>query len=90
MSEKHAGAIIPVIRGRVACPSGQTVTLDRCRFCVHSTHFQVQGSTVPSPARAYCSRQRRGGEEIDLRAVEAVVCDDRSGEGYRSIMNIIS
>ncbi len=89
MSEKSAGTLIPVIGGRVACPSGQAVTLDRCRFCAHSTHFQVRGRLVPSPARAYCSRQR-GGEEIDLDAVEAVVCDDRSGEGYRSIMNIIS
>ncbi|MDN7025214.1 hypothetical protein FGU65_09985 [Methanoculleus sp. FWC-SCC1] len=86
---KRPAAILPVTGGRVACPSGQTVSIEKCRFCVHSTHFQVAGKEVPSPARAYCTMQRKA-EEVDLTLVEAVVCDDASGEGYRSIMNIIS
>jgi hypothetical protein len=29
-------------------------------------------------------------KEVDLSAVEEVECDDLGGEGYRSIMSIIS
>lgn len=88
MSSRPA-VTLTVTGGRVACPSGKTVSIDQCRFCAHSTHFQVAGKQVPSPARAYCTMQRKA-EEIDIALVEAVVCDDASGEGYRSIMNIIS
>ncbi len=86
---KRPASTLPVVRGRVACPSGQTVPIEQCRFCAHSTHFQMSGKVVPSPARAYCTMQRKT-EEVDLTMVDAVVCDDISGEGYRSIMNIIS
>ncbi len=88
MSNRPA-VTLPVVGGHVACPSGRSVTIDKCRFCVHSTRFWVAGKEVPSPARAYCTMQRKS-EEVDLTLVEAVVCDDVSGEGYRSIMNIIS
>jgi len=73
----------------VACTEDRQATIGQCRFCVHSTHFIVQGRMLPSPARAYCTLQRAV-TQIDLNTVEAVVCDDAAGEGYRSIMNIIS
>ncbi len=88
MSERPSRTL-PVVRGRVQCTPKQAVTVERCRFCVHSTHFQVGGERTLSPARAYCML-KRAVQTIDLDAVEAVVCDDSSGEGYRSIMNVIS
>ncbi len=80
---------LPVVRGRVECTPGGHVTVDRCGFCVHSARVVVRGKEMPSPARAYCSRCRDA-ERVDMEKVEAVVCDDLSGEGFRSIANIIS
>jgi hypothetical protein len=76
-------------KGKVECVPGEVVSLDHCRFCVHSKAFIVRGRAVPSPARIYCLAQKPSKEEIDFTTVEAVVCDDRKGEGYRSMMNII-
>ena len=75
--------------GKVMCLPGDPVTLDRCRFCVHSTAFRIHGAWVTSPARAYCLRSRAE-KDVDLSTVEEVECDDLAGEGYRSIMSIIS
>ncbi|HMK15492.1 MAG TPA: hypothetical protein VK450_01090 [Methanomicrobiales archaeon] len=80
---------LPVENGRVMCLPGEPVTLDRCRFCVHSTAFRIRGAWITSPARAYCLRNKAE-KEVDLTAVEEVECDDTDGEGYRSIMSIIS
>ena len=71
------------------CLPGEPVTLDRCRFCAHSTAFCIGGVWITSPARAYCVRSEAG-KDVDLSTVEEVECDDSDGEGYRSIMNIIS
>jgi len=71
------------------CRLGDPVTLDRCRFCVHSMAFRVKDAWITSPARAYCLRSRAE-KDVDLSAVEEVECDDLGGEGYRSIMSIIS
>jgi hypothetical protein len=79
---------LAVLKGRVQCLPDKKTDLDHCRFCAHSVRFRVQGVEVPSPARAYCSMQKKG-EDVDLTRVEAVLCDDLSGEGFRSIMNII-
>ena len=79
---------LEVTKGHVPCLPDKRVDLDHCRFCAHSVRFRIGGKEVSSPARAYCSLQR-GSEEIDLSQVEAVLCDDLSGEGFRSIMNII-
>ena len=73
----------------MACLPGEEVTLDRCRFCAHSTAFCVKGEWITSPARAYCVVSRAE-KDVDLLAVEEVECDDTDREGYRSIMNIIS
>jgi len=81
--------ILVVENGVVACLPKKPVTLDRCRFCVHSTHFETKGKKVVSPARAYCSRSGAS-EEVDLKTVTKVWCDDLQGEGFRSIMSIIS
>lgn len=79
---------LEVTRGHVACLPEKKEDLDHCRFCAHSVRFRVKGKEVPSPARAFCTMQRNA-EEVDLKLVEAVLCDDMSGEGFRSIMNII-
>jgi hypothetical protein len=80
---------LPVGKGKVMCLPGEPVTLDRCRFCVHSAAFRIGGAWITSPARAYCLRSKAE-KEVDLATVEEVECDDLDGEGYRSIMSIIS
>ena len=80
---------LPVIGGRVQCTPDKAVTVDRCGFCVHSAHVVVGGREHPSPARAYCSRCRVT-PGIDMKAAEVVICDDVQGEGFRSIMSVIS
>jgi hypothetical protein len=76
-------------KGTVECRPDEVIPLDYCRFCVHSKSFMLGGREVPSPARIYCLARKPSKEEIDFTLVEAVVCDDRRGEGYRSMMNII-
>ncbi|WP_332448853.1 hypothetical protein [Methanoculleus sp.] len=78
-----------VVRGRVECTTGKPMPADRCGLCVHSVRVVVKGREVPSPARAYCSRCRDA-ERVEMGSVEAVFCDDLSGEGFRSITSIIS
>jgi hypothetical protein len=80
---------LPVVGGRVQCTSDLSVPVDHCRFCVHSTRVVVGGKEVLSPARAYC-RLGRNAVEVDMRKVEAVICDDAQGEGFRSMTTIIS
>jgi hypothetical protein len=85
----RASRRLPVVGGRVQCTTDHAVPVDRCRFCVHSTHVVVGGADLPSPARAYC-RLGRDAVEVDMKKVQVVVCDDLQGEGFRSITNIIS
>ena len=80
---------LPVEKRGVMCLPEEPVTLDRCRFCVHSTAFRIRGAWITSPARAYCLRSKAE-KEVDLAAVEEVECDDTDGEGYRSLMSILS
>jgi len=80
---------LPAVRGRVQCKQNESVPIDLCRLCVHSALVVVKGRELPSPARAYCSRCRDA-PDVDMAEVEVVVCDDLSGEGFRSITNIIS
>ena len=80
---------LPVFRGRVQCTERESVPVAQCRLCVHSARVVVKGAELPSPARAYCSRCRDA-PNIDMAKVEAVLCDDLSEEGFRSIANIIS
>lgn len=77
--------------GGVPCSvEGGRSTLEHCRLCVHSVAFSIGGRLVPSPARAYCTRCTPTGEKIDLKKVDYVECDDNKGEGFRSVLNIIS
>jgi len=85
----HGSRRLPVVGGRVQCTPDTAVSVDRCGFCVHSALVVVGGRELPSPARAYCSRcQVTSG--VDMAKVEAVICDDARGEGFRSITSIIS
>jgi hypothetical protein len=88
MTEKKVRDLA-VEAGSVQCTPGKREPLDCCRFCAHSTHFIVGGKKIPSPARAFCTFQRAT-EKVRLSEVSGVVCDDLRGEGFRSIMNIIS
>jgi len=80
---------LAVEKGTVECRPGVRVGLDRCRFCASSRAFRERGTWKQSPALAYCMACRVT-ENVDLAKVEAVRCADRSGEGFRSIMSIIS
>jgi len=80
---------LPVIGGRVTCTQNEAVPVERCGLCVHSSRVVISGRELPSPARAYCSLCR-GAPDIDMAKVEAVLCDDHTGEGFRSIANVIS
>ena len=80
---------LTVMKGTVECLPGEPVTLDRCRFCAHSTSLRIKGVWITSPARAYCLRSKAE-KDVDLATVEEVECDDLDGEGYRSIMGILS
>ncbi|MDH7593416.1 MAG: hypothetical protein QHG99_03555 [Methanomicrobiales archaeon] len=75
---------------KVLCSGREDITLEHCRFCVHSRAFSIGGRLIPSPARIYCLRHTPSEEKIDFSRVESVECDDLKGEGFRSIMNIIS
>jgi hypothetical protein len=80
--------VLQVTKGKVPCLQGKEETIEHCRFCVHSRYFRVRGTYIKSPALAYCP-SHRATEEVDLKIVDAVQCADRTGEGYRSMMNII-
>ena len=81
--------ILEVESGVVDCIFGKKEPLEKCRFCVHSKKFRQNGIWRVSPARAYCTFSKNY-EEVDFNYVDAVECDDLRGEGFRSIMNIIS
>lgn len=80
---------LPARNGTVGCLPKRDESLEKCRFCAHSVRFVVGGKEVASPARAFCTLSRST-TEVDLKKVEAVICDDSRGEGFRSIMNVIS
>ncbi len=80
---------LSVKNGTVECRPGVRVGLDRCRFCASSRAFCERGTWKQSPALAYCMACRTTGS-VDLAQVHAVRCADRTGEGFRSIMSIIS
>jgi hypothetical protein len=80
---------LPVERDTVECLPGVRIGIDRCRFCASSRAFREGGSWKRSPALAYCMTSRVT-DEVNLARVDAVRCADRTGEGFRSIMNIIS
>ncbi|MBN1166645.1 MAG: hypothetical protein JXA44_05875 [Methanospirillaceae archaeon] len=80
---------LPVQKGRVSCPGGRDEPLEKCRFCVHSSRFVIVNREIESPARAFC-QMSRATTSVDLSRVTGVVCDDSRGEGYRSILNVIS
>lgn len=81
--------VLRVEKGTVECQPGVRIGLDRCRFCASSRAFCEGGAWKRSPALAYCMASRVT-EEVDLAKVQAVRCADRTGEGFRSIMSIIS
>lgn len=79
----------PVKDGTVECLPGVRVGLDRCRFCASSRAFLEDSTWKKSPALAYCMACRVT-DAVAFDRVRAVRCADRGGEGFRSIMSIIS
>ena len=75
--------------GVVQCLPNKKESIEKCRFCVHSVYFLEKDRWIKSPARAFCTKCRST-DKVFLTDVEAVLCDDKREEGYRSMMNIIS
>ena len=80
---------LEVSKGTVECLPEKREEIEKCRFCVHSVRFGTASREIPSPARAFCSRSRAT-EEVDLKQVIRVVCDDTRQEGFRSMLSVIS
>ncbi len=87
MTEKFSRTL-EVKDGKVQCTESRTEEVEKCRFCLHSTHFKEGEVWVFSPARAYCISVRST-NKVDLKKVRSVRCDDRKGEGFQSMLNII-
>lgn len=81
--------IIPVKKGKVECLVDKNEDLERCRFCVFSRFFRIKGEDIKAPALAFCPRHGNA-DCVDLSKVESVICGDRKGEGFMSILNVIS
>lgn len=80
----------PVKLGKVLCTNNTEVKPDeRCRFCLHSRYFVINGKEEKSPALAFCQRERVT-KEPDISKATAVGCADERRDGYTSIGNIIS
>ncbi|MDO5846598.1 MAG: hypothetical protein Q4Q04_06715 [Methanocorpusculum sp.] len=80
---------IPVVAGRLRCTDGQIITPDKCRFCMHSRSFVVDGKTERSPALAFCQRERAV-KPVDYMRATTVFCAEKRGDGYANIGNIIA
>ncbi|MDO5843791.1 MAG: hypothetical protein Q4Q53_01420 [Methanocorpusculum sp.] len=78
-----------VSNGKVLCTDGRCISVERCRFCVHSRYFVVDNVSQKSPALAFCNRERVTKEAEFMRASK-VGCAESRGDGYTSIGNIIS
>lgn len=81
--------ILPATGGMVQCLPKTKEEIIRCRFCIHSKQFKQDGKWVPSPARAFCLASRAT-TTVDVKRVSAVCCNDMVGEGFSSMMNVIS
>ena len=88
MNEKKY-RLLKTVGGTVQCLPGKKEEIVRCRFCIHSKQFLQEGRWVPSPARAFCLAARTT-NDVDLSLVTAVCCNDVNGEGFSSILNVIS
>lgn len=80
---------IPVSGGSLQCTDGRRVTPEKCRFCMHSRYFVIDGVSHRSPALAFCLRERVC-EEVEVSWATAVGCAERRGDGYASVGNILS
>ena len=80
---------ITVSGGTLICTDGKKVTTDRCRFCMHSRYFVIDGIQEKSPALAFCQIERVT-KTPDYKRATAVGCAEKRGDGYASIGNIIS
>lgn len=81
--------ILQIENGEVRCLPEKMESVEKCRFCVHSKKFRESGTWKVSPARAYCVLSRKS-DKVNFEKADSVECDDLRGEGFRSIMNVIS
>ncbi|HJJ90682.1 MAG TPA: hypothetical protein O0W88_02350 [Methanocorpusculum sp.] len=80
---------ILVSNGILRCTDGKIVTPERCRFCMHSRYFVINGISHRSSALAFCQRERVC-KEIDVSRATIVGCAEKHGDGYANIGNILS
>lgn len=78
-----------VSNGKVLCTDGRCISVEQCRFCIHSRYFVVNSVSKKSPALAFCNRERVT-EEVDFMRASKIGCAENKGDGYSSIGNIIS
>ncbi|MBN1431688.1 MAG: hypothetical protein JW931_02840 [Methanomicrobiaceae archaeon] len=81
--------ILEVEVGKVLCLPKKREPVEKCIFCVHSKKIHEAGVWKISPARAYCVLNRSD-DKVNIEKADAIECDDIKGEGYRSILNVIS
>lgn len=65
------------------------VSPKKCRFCMHSRYFVINGVSERSPALAFCLRERVC-KEVDAAKATAVGCAEERGDGYANVGNILS
>ena len=80
---------LPVTDGHLRCTDGRMVTPEKCRFCMHSRYFVIDGVAERSPALAFCLRERVC-KEVAFSRATAVGCAETRGDGYASVGNILS
>ena len=88
MNDKKS-RILEVEGRKVRCLPEKREPVEKCMFCVHSKKILESGVWKVSPARAYCVLNRSD-DKVDMEKADAIECDDIKGEGYRSILNVIS
>jgi len=75
--------------GSLLCSDGRMVTPEKCRFCIHSRYFVINGKQERSPALAFCLRERVT-KNVDCGKATVVGCAESKGDGYSNLGNIIS
>jgi hypothetical protein len=80
---------IPVTGDHLRCTDGRIVTPEKCRFCIHSRYFVIEGVVERSPALAFCLRERVC-KRVDFARATVVGCAEEYGDGYASVGNVLS
>ena len=80
---------LPVIGGVLTCTDGREVTPEKCRMCMHSRYFVINGISEKSPSLAFCQVERVI-KTPDIPRSTAVGCAEKRGDGFHNVSNIFS